>query len=154
MHPKCTVSSIPLSIMFDVVFIYNYTYYIILIKILYVKSLQMLWIVSLPCSLIICGLVGCHCLWRSFASIWWICLNHMGFGSVCVHLVPPRLCWFASSRAYSQVGVLPSCIGTPQPHVRVFVFKTILSSHIYDRPTSLRHVWGSTWWFVYKHWVW
>ena len=29
----------------------------------------------------------------------------------------------ASSQAYSQVGVLPSCIGIPQPHVRVLVFR-------------------------------
>ena len=50
----------------------------------------------------------------------------------------------ASSRAYSQAGVLPSCIGIPQPHVRVLVFKTILGSHIYDRLTSLRHIRGTS----------
>ena len=31
----------------------------------------------------------------------------------------------ASSRAYSHVGVLPSFIGIPQPHVRVLVFKIL-----------------------------
>ena len=50
----------------------------------------------------------------------------------------------ASSRAYSQAGVLPSCIGIPQPHVRVLVFKTILGSHIYDHLTSLRHIRGTS----------
>ena len=49
----------------------------------------------------------------------------------------------AINRMYLVDGVLPSCTGIPQPHVRVVVFCTILGRQIYDRLTSMCHLQGS-----------